>query len=50
MDESPKQLIRETRSSIAMKPGHDRKEDLNMSDVGGKYISCFRASKWETLC
>jgi transposase len=34
MDESPKQLIRETRRSIAMKPGRDRKEDFEYERCG----------------
>jgi transposase len=34
MDESPKQLIRETRSPIAMKPGQDRKEDFEYERCG----------------
>jgi len=33
MDESPKQLIKETRQAIAMKPGHDKKVDF-------EYIRC----------
>lgn len=34
MDESPKQLIKETRSPIAMKPGQDRKEDFEYERCG----------------
>jgi len=31
MDESPKQLIKQTRIPIARKPGHDAKEDYEYS-------------------
>lgn len=34
MDESPKQLIKETRSPIAMKPGSDAKEDFEYERCG----------------
>ncbi len=34
MDESPKQLIKETRTPIAMKPGSDAKEDFEYERCG----------------
>ena len=34
MDESPKQLIKQTRIPIARKPGHDAKEDYEYSRQG----------------
>jgi transposase len=34
MDESPKQLIKETRLPIEMKPGHDTKEDFEYERCG----------------
>jgi hypothetical protein len=34
MDESPKQMIKETRSSIEMKPGYDAKEDFEYERCG----------------
>lgn len=34
MDESPKQLIKETRQAIAMKPGHDKKVDFEYERCG----------------
>lgn len=34
MDESPKQLIKETRTVIAMKPGHAAKEDFEYERCG----------------
>jgi DDE superfamily endonuclease len=43
MDESPKQLIGETRSPIAMKPGHDRKEDFEYERRG--VVNIFLASE-----
>lgn len=43
MDESPKQLIRETRRSIAMKSGHDRKEDFEYERRG--VVNIFLASE-----
>ena len=43
MDESPKQLIRETRSSISMKPGQDRKEDFEYERCG--VVNIFLASE-----
>jgi len=43
MDESPKQLIRETRSSITMKSGHDRKEDFEYERCG--VVNIFLASE-----
>ncbi len=43
MDESPKQLIRETRSSIAMKLGVDRKEDFEYERCG--VVNIFLASE-----
>ncbi len=38
MDESPKQLIRETREPVAMKPGLDRKVDYD--GVARRYARC----------
>ena len=43
MDESPKQLIRETRRSIVMKSGHDRKEDFEYERCG--VVNIFLASE-----
>ena len=43
MDESPKQLIKETRSSIAMKPGQDSKEDFEYERCG--VVNIFLASE-----
>jgi transposase len=43
MDESPKQLIRETRRSIAMKSGQDRKEDFEYERCG--VVNIFLASE-----
>ena len=43
MDESPKQLIKETRSSIAMKSGQDRKEDFEYERCG--VVNIFLASE-----
>lgn len=43
MDESPKQLIRETRSSLAMKSGQDRKEDFEYERCG--VVNIFLASE-----
>ena len=34
MDESPKQLIKETRTPIEMKPGSDAKEDFEYERCG----------------
>ena len=34
MDESPKQMIRETRIAIEMKPGHEAKEDFEYERCG----------------
>jgi hypothetical protein len=34
MDESPKQMIKETRLPIEMKPGHDKKEDFEYERCG----------------
>jgi hypothetical protein len=34
MDESPKQMIKETRIAIEMKPGHDAKEDFEYERCG----------------
>lgn len=34
MDESPKQLIKETRTSIPIKPGHPAKEDFEYERCG----------------
>ncbi len=34
MDESPKQLIKQTRASIEMKPGHQAKEDFEYERCG----------------
>jgi len=34
MDESPKQLIKETRLPIQMKPGHEAKEDFEYERCG----------------
>lgn len=34
MDESPKQLIKETRQAIAMKPGHEKKIDFEYERCG----------------
>ena len=33
MDESPKQLIKESRTAIERKPGHDAKEDYEYERV-----------------
>jgi transposase len=43
MDESPKQLIKETRSPVAMKPGQDRKEDFEYERCG--VVNIFLASE-----
>lgn len=43
MDESPKQLIRETRTSIAMNPGQNRKEDFEYERCG--VVNIFLASE-----
>jgi len=43
MDESPKQLIRETRRSIAMKSGQNRKEDFEYERCG--VVNIFLASE-----
>ena len=34
MDESPKQLIKESRTAIERKPGHDAKEDYEYERCG----------------
>jgi len=34
MDESPKQMIKETRLAIAMRPGHEAKEDFEYERCG----------------
>ena len=43
MDEAPKQLFKEARSSIAMKPGQDRKEDFEYERCG--VVNIFLASE-----
>ena len=43
MDESPKQLIKETRSPLAMKSGQDRKEDFEYERCG--VVNIFLASE-----
>jgi len=43
MDESPKQLIKETRLPIKMKPGHQAKEDFEYERCG--VVNIFLASE-----
>lgn len=43
MDESPKQLIRETRTSLPMKPGYERRQDVEYERCG--VVNIFLASE-----